>query len=80
MLMHNLGHLLASSVNRLKALSQHGLGYVWILYFGNAFLLECILKNAFSKMSFTENNVFSKILKLFIKSDYVKKNCVCLVF
>ncbi len=56
------------------------LGYVWILYFGNAFLLECILKNAFSRMPFTENSVFGKILKLYIKSDYAENNCVGLVF
>ena len=56
------------------------LGCVWILYFGNAFLLECILENEFSRMHFVENSVFGKILKLFIRSDYAERNCVWLVF
>ena len=46
----------------------------------NAFLLECILENEFSRMHFVENNAFGKILKLFIRSDYAEKNCICLVF
>ncbi len=46
----------------------------------NSFLLECILENALSRMHFTENSSFGKILKLFIKSYYAEKNCVCLVF
>ena len=41
---------------------------------------ECILENVFFKMHFTENNAFGKILKLFIRSDYAKRNCVWLVF
>jgi hypothetical protein len=38
------------------------------------------LDNAFPIMHFTKNSAFGKILKLFIKSDYAEKNCVCLVF
>ena len=41
---------------------------------------ECILENAFSIMYFVENSVFGKILKLFIRSDYVEKNYIWLVF
>jgi hypothetical protein len=52
----------------------------WECILENAFLLECILENAFFIMHFTENSAFGKILKLFIKNDYAKKNCVCLVF
>ena len=52
----------------------------WKCILENAFLLECILKNAFSRMYFAKNSVFGKILKLFIRSDYVERNCVCLVF
>jgi hypothetical protein len=51
-----------------------------ILGMQNALLLECILENTFSRMHFAENNAFGKILKLFIKSDYAKRNCVWLVF
>jgi hypothetical protein len=43
-------------------------------------MLEWIFKNAFSRMHFTENNAFGKILKLFIRSDYAERNCVWLVF
>ena len=56
------------------------LACVWIFYFRNAFLLECILENTFSKMHFAENSVFGKILKLFIRSDYAERNYVWLVF
>ena len=42
--------------------------------------LDPLFENAFSRMYSTENNAFGKILKLFIRSDYVKKNCICLVF
>ena len=52
----------------------------WKCILENAFLLECIIKNTFSKMYFVENNAFGKILKLFIRSDYVERNCVWLVF
>ena len=52
----------------------------WKCILENAFMLECILENAFSRMHFDENSAFSKILKLFIRSDYVEKNCVWLVF
>jgi hypothetical protein len=52
----------------------------WECIIENAFVLECILENAFSRMHFTENSAFGKILKLFIKTDYTEKNCVCLVF
>ena len=37
-------------------------------------MLECILKNAFFRMYFAENNAFGKILKLFLRSDYAKSN------
>jgi hypothetical protein len=43
-------------------------------------MLECILENTFSIIHFVENSVFGKILKLFIRSDYVERNCVWLVF
>jgi hypothetical protein len=33
-----------------------------------------------ARMHFAENSAFSKILKLFIRSDYVERNCVLLVF
>jgi hypothetical protein len=39
-------------------------------------MLECILENVFSRMHFAENGAFGKILKLFIRSDYAKRNCV----
>ena len=64
-------------------LLERDLTCVWILYFGNAenaFLLEYILENAFSRMHFAENSAFGKILKLFIRSDYAERNCVWLVF
>ena len=51
-----------------------------MLYFENAFLLECIFENPFSRMHFTENSAFGKILKLFIRSDYAERNYVWLVF
>jgi hypothetical protein len=46
---------------------------------------ECIparmhSRNVFSRMHSVENNVFGKILKLFIRSDYVERNCIWLVF
>jgi hypothetical protein len=63
-----------------KEEAHNDLGCVWILYFGNAFLLECILENAFFRMHFAENSKFGKILKLFIRSDYAKRNCIWLVF
>ena len=37
---------------------------------------ECIP----TRMHFAENSVFSKILKLFIRSDYAERNCVWLIF
>ena len=52
------------------------LGCICILYFGNAFLLECILENALFRIHFAKNNAFGKILKLFIRSDFAKRNCV----
>ena len=52
----------------------------WECILGNAFLLECIFENTFSRIYFAENSVFGKILKLFIRSDYAEKNCVWLVF
>ena len=36
--------------------------------------------NAFSRMHFAKNSTFGKILKLFIRSDYAKRNCIWLVF
>ena len=41
---------------------------------------ECIFYNVFSIMHFAENSTFGKILKLFIRNDYVERNCVWLVF
>ena len=41
---------------------------------------KCILENAFFRMNSAENSMFGKILKLFIRSDYVEKNCIWLVF
>ena len=38
------------------------------------------MDNAFSRMYFTENSAFGKILKLFIRSDYAEKNYVWLIF
>jgi hypothetical protein len=52
----------------------------WECILKNAFLLECILENAFFRMHFVENSTFGKILKLFIRSDYAKRNCIWLVF
>ena len=52
----------------------------WECILENTFLLECIIESAFFIMHFTENSAFGKILKLFIRSDYAKKNCVWLVF
>jgi hypothetical protein len=52
----------------------------WECILENAFLLECILENAFSRMHIAENSVFGKILKLFIKSDYAKRNYILLIF
>ena len=52
----------------------------WECILENAFLLECILENTFSIMHYAENSVFDKILKLFIRSDYVEMNCIWLVF
>jgi hypothetical protein len=52
----------------------------WECILENAFLLKCILENIFSRMHFTENNAFGKILKLFIRSDYAERKCVWLVF
>jgi hypothetical protein len=43
-------------------------------------MLECISKNAFFRIYFTKNNAFSKILKLFIRSDYTERNSIWLVF
>ena len=40
----------------------------WKYILENAFLLECILENAFSRMDFAENSAFGKILKLFINN------------
>ena len=37
---------------------------------------ECILAEIHS----AENSAFGKILKLFIRRDYVEKNCIWLVF
>ena len=42
----------------------------------NTFLLECILDNIFSIMHYAENSAFDKILKLFIRNDYVERNCI----
>ena len=37
-------------------------------------------ENAFFRIYFAENSAFSKILKLFLRSDYAERNCVWLVF
>ena len=52
----------------------------WKCIIENTFLLKCILENAFSRMYFAKNSMFGKILKLFIRSGYVKKNCIWLIF
>ena len=52
----------------------------WKCILENVFLLECILKNALSRMHFVENSTFGKIWKVFIRSDYAEMNCVWFVF
>jgi hypothetical protein len=45
----------------------------WECILENAFFLEFIFENTFSRMHFAKNSAFGKILKLFIKSDMLKK-------
>jgi hypothetical protein len=43
-------------------------------------MLKYILENIFYRMHFADNSAFGKILKLFIRSDYDKRNCVWMIF